>query len=268
MRSFLRNLFAALLLLFGLAAQSATAAPLARVGVGQVYNNVTDCAAASDTYAPSEAAQAYARAHPAAGTPFYGENSTGTVCVLMHTSVPGKAQDGKNQGDHWVRVPKKFVYRAPNDGIVFYSLCNNLILQVQEEVKVQISDTPCKDCAPATVIKKITPAEIVIDTKPIAIEKEVIDTVILTRRTVVICKNENGEVVDCDKPIIKYITIPTTQINYKEQPAPIQQKCICYRPPNYTSDLYPFKYRDGNLYCVPKYMGQAGQYPPGYGTNR
>jgi hypothetical protein len=127
---------------------AAQAAPLARVGVGQVYSNVASCAANSATYTPSEAAMAYARAHPSKGTPVYGANATGTVCVLMHTSVPGKAEDGQRQGDHWVRVPKKFVYQAANGGMIYYTLCNNPISQVQEQAAVQMSEAPCTDCAP------------------------------------------------------------------------------------------------------------------------
>ncbi len=125
---------------------AASATPLARVGVGQVYNNVAACAAANGTYAPSEAAQAYARAHPATGTPVFGANATGTICVLMHTSVPGRAEDGRSQGDHWVRVPRNMIYRAPNGGMIYYRLCNNPILQMQEEVAARVEEGPCLDC--------------------------------------------------------------------------------------------------------------------------
>lgn len=47
-----------------------------------------------------------------------------------------------------------------------------------------------------------------------------------------------------------------------------QQRCVCYRPQNDpTAILYRYRYPDGNLYCVPRYMGERTQYPPGYGMN-
>lgn len=136
---------------------------------------------------------------------------------------------------------------------VAYNVCNNWLELLQR---------------PTVAPTNVGPSETVVEVQPTTTEREVVDTVIVRRRTVV---RYVDEVVYEPAPQ-QTIVVPATNYQYVErptQPATTQPpRCICYWPPNDPSvtQLYRFPYPDasGQWWCVPLHMAETNTPPPGF----
>jgi hypothetical protein len=134
---------------------------------------------------------------------------------------------------------------------VAYNVCNNWL-----ELLVR----------PATSTALAQPSETIVEVQPTTTHREVVDTVVVHRRTVV--RYQDEVVYETAPP--QTIVVPATNYLYTERPAqPVAAapRCICYWPddPSVTQ-LYRFPYPDasGQWWCVPLHMAQTNTPPPGF----
>lgn len=195
--------------------------------------------------------------------------------MLMHTSVKVnpdtkslKAADGKTAGDRWVNVLSRYIYRDKRGRYVYF-LCANAIRKLANPVEVATKSsaaTLTPKPKPKTVNISVPATTVQINTAPSTTTKEVVDTVIIKRRVHVVYQDEYVY----DQPPELMINVPANQYRYSESPqGPIGgQGCVCYHDPKDPKGLvYRYRYPNGQLFCVPKEMGDNTIYPPGYGPN-
>lgn len=142
---------------------------------------------------------------------------------------------------------------------VAYNICNNWLELLARPV---VAIAPVESTLPVSSVTVNTTSTNTIQT---------VENVVTIRR---VTRYVYEDVVEGPPPSDVVVNVPPTEYRYVQVSRPTvqtqaAQQCVCYRPlADTTSDLYRYRYPDGNLYCVPRYMGDRTEYPPGYGTNR